>query len=153
MLAALCLIAYLLTLVLGDEYTQGRASRFWMRTTGTITGTRVFSCRRPLEVDYVYVAQGKTYTGHRINFLNTCGSIGADFYQQLVVEWHKDARVAVYFNPKDPSQAILRRDYQNPWYIFSWMIWPAIAVDVVLRFSLWRRLPRLNWSLHRNGSA
>jgi hypothetical protein len=76
----------------------------------------------------------RIYTGNTMNFVGPC-VYSMPVIKTLTHNWHRGATVKVYFNPNDPAEAVLRRDYPNPWSILGWLAIPALVVDALLRHS------------------
>src|SRR5687768_16340582 len=102
---------------------QVAMTRRWPATTGTIEQAGVESqrvrdggrrrSRADAVIHYSYTVDGKDYEGERIwpgfaSMLSMDG-IARAFYDES--RWQPGMQVPVYYNPKDPSRAVLDRSF------------------------------------------
>lgn len=109
----------LISLLFGlTRWTHAKESMSWPQVVGTIMYTRVSKVLVPdessppltydLVVRYTYEINGRRYEGNKL------GLFDRDRRKSYLLEaeeladlFHKDAKVAVYYNPKQPEQAVL----------------------------------------------
>jgi hypothetical protein len=105
----------------------------WPSTLGTVLSSRVV--RRSSSdggttpypvVDYSYQVSGQAYRGNRVMPGPEMGGTGAG---KVVDRYPEGAQVMVYFNPNNPSEALLERGVPGfvKWF---WII--LIAIDLFL---------------------
>ena len=87
-------------------------SRNWPKTEGTILSSTVRhdSTRKSgsfrAEVTYTYTAGSVSFTGDRISFGNF-GTSGTGHANAIVARYPRNAKVIVYYSPRDPSLSVL----------------------------------------------
>lgn len=113
MFAGVIVLAYV------SKLREMRRARKWVKTAGRITKSQVRAIKRtdsdgasnfenePL-VAYEYTVNGKEYRGTRINFAERIG--GADVGATLA-RYPVNQVVTVFYNPNNPKQAVLERDF------------------------------------------
>jgi len=92
---------------------RGHASTSWPTAPGIVQESRVVesylyrrgACYR-LEVKYSYKAQGDEYMSERLQFGNTWLD-DEDFVRRLAQKYPAGAQIAVHYDPKHPSSAVL----------------------------------------------
>jgi hypothetical protein len=92
---------------------RAKRSRSWPKVEGTILESRVVDKGNAHEprVTYTYTADGKSYVGHRITVGWTLATTGKSA-ERLVAAHAKGSRVAVAFDPADPSYSVLATGFQ-----------------------------------------
>jgi uncharacterized protein DUF3592 len=92
---------------------RGHASKAWPTAPAIVTSSHVAErniyrrglCYR-LEVEYNYKVQDFEYECDRMQFGSTWLD-DEDFVRNLAKKYHRGAKVAVHYNPSDPSSAVL----------------------------------------------
>lgn len=85
-------------------------SRRWLPTQGRILGAITVTVRSPVGfftspmVAYEYTVDGETYQSQTIDYR---GSVRLRAAKQTVERYRWGRRVTVYYNPKDPTLAVL----------------------------------------------
>jgi hypothetical protein len=98
---------------------KGNKSEGWSITTGIITKSDVIdlSIRKghgtcPI-VHFEYSVLGKTYKSDRIFWGNVHLSSSEDASRKVADKYNKDKKVAVYYNPRNPQEAVLETGSAN----------------------------------------
>lgn len=102
------------------QSARGRETRGWTRTQGRIVVARVEEIPAPAEeggpqlepvVRYAYEARGRTYESQQVSVGSsaTARSSHRDEAQRLVDRFPAGREVDVWFDPRDPRQAVLER--------------------------------------------
>jgi hypothetical protein len=111
---------------LGLAYMAFRSSRkagiskSWPTTMGQIvsasvearrsrSGSSGYSTSHYPQVIYEYTVNGQKYMGNHINFGSPIGYGFAGMAERIIVKYPIGGMVQVYYNPADPSQAVLER--------------------------------------------
>lgn len=87
------------------------------------------------DVKYKYKIGGESYTGQRIDF----GTTGAtkDWAKKRAAEYQKGKTVTVYYNPKDPREAVLEQTVaENPnilFFVLFFIPGPLYALFNIIR--------------------
>jgi hypothetical protein len=108
-------------------YLQSRAAaaRGWPSVQGTVM-TSTLEHRRSSDdhgyvdypvVRYTYAVQGERYEGNRLSAGPAWGGTGAE---RVLERYPVGARVTVYYDARDPSQALLERS-APPYLIWLWV--------------------------------
>lgn len=96
-----------------------RRARNWLQTTGRVTKSQVRAIKRtdvdgasnfenePL-VTYEYTVNSKAHRGTRVNFADRIG--GSDVGETLA-RYPVNKIVTVFYNPNNPKEAVLERDF------------------------------------------
>ena len=91
-------------------YNKQRQSLSWPSTTGTVESARIAvtqcdksSSRSPV-ILYMYTVAGVEYRSDRVRF--AAGSCGGDA-RETVDLYHAGATIRVFYDPQDPSEAVL----------------------------------------------
>ncbi len=80
------------------------------------------------EIDYEYRVDGKTFRSKRISIGEDLGDL---FVEQRLAKYPAGASVKVYYNPRNPSQAVLERDApEGVWRTMAIFIGVAILLLV-----------------------
>ena len=91
---------------IADELPQALASPAWPTVEGTVTNSKVR--RRPgkrrLRLRYEYDVKDQTYESHKIAFM---GRVFSGTATERRKRYPSGAKVTVYYNPDDPSVAVL----------------------------------------------
>jgi hypothetical protein len=143
-------VGLLLIWLCGNAVAKVRYGVFWERAPATITHASVETTshrhgynfhlrRRPVHTTwwarmrYVYVVDGRSYTGNRVR---PGGSVGSDTWARRVVRKHPPGtRVRLYYRAENPAQAFLFpaagwREYVLA-AVILWLV--LIVAGVVLR--------------------
>jgi len=125
---------------------RGHESKSWPTAPAVITSTRVAErniyrrgiCYR-LEVEYDYKVQDFEYECDRMQFGNTWLD-DEGFVRNLAKKYHRGAKVAVHYNPNEPSSAVLdtseevvtrlESDYRGKAYLLA-------AMPVIFFVGIW----------------
>ena len=93
---------------------RAQESADWSRTQGWVETSRVerFSptggrVEPRLELSYSYTVQGETYTGDRVRLPVPIPGVLEDGPQQLTGRYPAGLQVDVFYDPEDPSRAVL----------------------------------------------
>jgi hypothetical protein len=117
----LCIQAPLSALILGMiffQYWSYSRVKNWATTTGTIItseivykkfGGRGSKIAHPI-IHYLYHVQGKQYQGETIAPGPVIAGTGSE---RLIQKFPAGSTVEVYYNPQDPSQAVIERIASN----------------------------------------
>lgn len=108
------------------ELKRSRESNGWPSTTGIITHSAIHKVERRREnqteatyyprIQYQYAVFGKGFTADRIAFGSPYG--GEQSKAQAVVDRYPiGGSVAVYYDPDDPSVAVLKAGYSQHAYV------------------------------------
>lgn len=119
---------------------KANASRNWPATTGTVIASGIeprrshsshggYSTAYYPVVQYQYVVNGRTYMSNRITFGAEVGYGWTNMAQKQVDQYPPDANVAVFYDPNDPSMAVLERRVGTSGKIY-WFI--AILILIIL---------------------
>lgn len=99
---------------------QGLASRNWPSVQGEILTSRVddhtLENLRP-EIVYGYTAQGQTFKGTRVGYSGY--SVSRAALEQIVARYPVSSQVTVYYNPQNPSQAVLENQPSQDWQFWA----------------------------------
>jgi len=109
---------------------QVAASRRWFRTAGRIVSSgheevrlasrgRTHRAFRP-QVVYRYEAGGQIYAGERVAFGATVVSTAASWLGDTAARYPEGAEVEVFYNPLEPSDAVLERRAAGLWLV--WLV-------------------------------
>jgi hypothetical protein len=104
-------------------------------TTGTVISSRVQanhgsdSTTYSPELEYRYVVDRQTYTGHRYAY-STGGSSDSGYARRIVDRYPASKTITVYYDSDDPSEAVLTRDVQNESYFFLLFLQPFWLVGL-----------------------
>lgn len=60
-------------------------------------------------ITYEYIALTKVYEGSRIGFFSRDSSTSPDSFDDLLAAYQKGAKIKVYYDPENPSEAILKQ--------------------------------------------
>ena len=113
----ICLVGIALIVVgILKKNKAAKAAKTWLPTSGIILGSRVETRRsRDSEgnskvsyhpvVDYQYQVIGQSFNGDRIGFSQ--GNFASAKADKLIAPYQEGAQVTVYYDPSDPSQAVL----------------------------------------------
>ena len=110
------------------QLSRGRASRQWPSTNGTI-GPRPISRRVAFPIPallgrffYTYRVGSSEFTGHRIWFgSDVATSIPNPAYTWLGESFPPEAVVAVYFNPANPAESVLKTGCSPGTYVLAFV--------------------------------
>lgn len=116
---------------------RAAASLAWPSTQGAVTSSMLTSFSsedsatsyQP-KVEYGYTAAGKAYTGKRIAF-GAAGSGNGAAEQKVVLKYAIGSAVEVFYNPDDPSDAVLERDAAASNKVF-WILGVVFVVSGVV---------------------
>jgi hypothetical protein len=99
------------------SWLRARASRSWPRTGGRITESTLDREVRHGRSDsymprvrYEYTVGERTYGGSQLNFWGSVGGSRA-VAERTTARYPAGATVTVYYNPQDPSEAVLDRAF------------------------------------------
>ena len=108
------------------------AARAWTETTCTVLSSQVAESSdsdgttyRP-EIVYVYTVDGRPYQADRYDFAGVWSS-GRSGKEEIVAGYPPGARVACWYDPNEPAQAVLFRGFA-PSYLFG--LFPLIFLLV-----------------------
>jgi hypothetical protein len=105
----------------------------WDETTGTVTASSLIQVNDgpdEAEIAYEYRVAGRRYTGSRVGYLRFVSQRAA---YRFLNDHPAGSAIAVYFDPRDPSSAVLQRGG-----VGTGVIMVAIGIALLL---LRRRLP------------
>ncbi len=102
------------------QSSRGRATQGWTRTQGRVTAAHVEELHGPAEaggsrfrpvVRYTYEAGGRTHASERVSVGLSPAPDLADRAQaeDVIRRFRVGAEVDVWFDPRDPGQAVLER--------------------------------------------
>ncbi len=114
------IVALFLLIMALRSMRRATASQSWVQTSGQIIASTLEARRSHSSsggystayypvVTYQYVVNGQMYQGSRINFGSPIGSGFAGIAQRWLARFPAGATVPVYYNPNDPTQAVLER--------------------------------------------
>ncbi len=106
-------------------------------TEGRLSKSRIRVARLCIELDYLYLADGVAYEGHRLNAGWHCFA-SEQRIRELLKKYPSGKEVKVYYNPENPSQAMLEPGLD--WSIF--FLWGVGFITVSLMWPLIRRKKR-----------
>ena len=114
------------------------AVKDWPSTPGTITESRAitnYSRKGQPWISYKYEVNGKKHTGYGI----TPGAEINDpaFAREVLTRFPKGAEVTVYYNPKNPSSAVLDRDSISQKYMWGWFWLGNLLMPVIILLGTW----------------
>lgn len=121
------------------EYQQWQDSPNWVATTSTYLSI----ASKSSQVLYAYEVNGVTYEGDRTHFFVT-----AVYQSNPHLDWinrHLSAeQVTVYYNPKNPQQAVLVREVEGDFWRSNGMmlivVCGSVLFPVLFFVFIWRRL-------------
>jgi hypothetical protein len=109
-------IAAGLVLYLAHVRGQVRSSLRWPSAVGTVTGTAARQHRTQGStshyfptVNYAYAVDGRPFTGSRVAFGLAAHLRGYPTAEQAQAHYALGAQLPVYYNPRNPGEAILER--------------------------------------------
>jgi hypothetical protein len=136
------LVAVVLIAVAVTVQLRARRSMRWFSTTGQISsatvdervenGTKTFYC--PM-IAYEYDVDGHHYMQNRLMMGSPFRSSNRNAAQRWVDRYAEGSTVTVYYNPDNPSEAVLVRKASGPVMVF-WGI-AIVLVVVAVAASLW----------------
>ncbi len=110
------------------QYRWAKQSARWAVTTGTITHAALreekhtpdddsapFYTYHP-EIRYTYIAEGKTHEGSRVQFGGFPDFTQAEA-QEILAQYPVGAQVTVYYDPDQPTNAVLVVEQMAPYEI------------------------------------
>lgn len=136
---------------------RAQESADWPRTQGWVETSRVERFARTggrveprLELSYSYSVQGETYSGHRVRLPAPVPGVLQDGPQQLTGRYPAGLQVDVFYDPEDPSRAVLEPGAPAAAYLpilggaaLALVGAAAFAAGVVLGLKrAWARRPR-----------
>ncbi len=113
----ICLVGIALIVVgILKKNNAAKAAKTWLTTSGTILGSRVEArssqdsegnskTRYHPVVEYQYEVMGQNFNGDRIGFSQ--GNFPSGKAEKLISPYQEGAQVTVFYDPSDPSQAVL----------------------------------------------
>jgi hypothetical protein len=134
----LMMIFYLVSLI-----WRGRASQHWPSTKGRIDTSRVdarrvygkggsYTVHDPM-IMYRYKVGKSEYFGARVSF--DLGSDTSASAHRIVDQYPYDSPVEVFYNPKDPSKAVLDRSNPKFGYYMWLLFFSAVSVIIALAYA------------------
>ena len=106
---------------------------FWPSTEGIITKSGIKKDTKQIkydyyypEIEYSYKVRGKIYKSNKI-FLTQIAS-DLKTIEKLVNQFPENRRVKVYYNPLNPKEAILKRDYHTGMFIQTLVFFGMLSV-------------------------
>lgn len=123
---------------------SGNASKNWPTTPGTMivsNFTSTYSCDNNngcqtyynLVLEYSYSVSGKSYMGNMLS-LSSSSSTSYNYVYGIINQYPPGANVTVYYNPSNPSQAVLQTGTGSGTYILLvlGLIFAAVGAFVAL---------------------
>lgn len=88
---------------------------FWKKTEGTLIRSRPkrvesivrYETYEP-DIEYIYSVDGKEYRSNRLFITDFQSDL--DTVKRVLSEFNQSDRVTVYYNPRNPSEAVLKRN-------------------------------------------
>jgi hypothetical protein len=123
-------------------YLTSAASRDWPSVDGVIERSEVQSSvdrngtAYGAMVSYKYTVNGVQYSANRVGHADYVSS-NPDHAQSIVLKYKTGAAVPVYYNPADPSKAVLEVGVKNFTILSLLACLACVGIGI---FSLWR-----NW--------
>lgn len=103
---------------------RAQESADWPRTRGWVETSRVQRFSRTggrveprLELSYSYTVDGQTYEGRRVRLPAPIPKMLRDGPQQITGRYPAGLEVDVYYDPQDPSRAVLERGAPTAAYL------------------------------------
>lgn len=129
-----------------DAY-QALRSDTWSTVEGKIVSSSITKVKHPGEtpayypdIQYVYQVEGKVYTGNRI-FWGEFGSGSPSSAQAVVNNYKVGMSVTVYYDPRNPANAILERGAR--WASFALLFGGLLfSIVGVVGFLYWDKLKK-----------
>jgi hypothetical protein len=125
-------------------YLSSVASRDWPSVTGVIEASDVQSWTGrngtvyDARIYYKYAVNGVQYLGKRVGHADYVSTPG--HAQSIISKYKKGAAVPVYYNPADPSKAVLEVGVKK---FTSFSLLACLIVFSIGLFGLWRNW--MNW--------
>ncbi|WP_051654209.1 DUF3592 domain-containing protein [Persephonella sp. KM09-Lau-8] len=105
----------------------------WPKTEGIIIKSEIQKDKRTIAYDYYYphieykyTVNGKEYISNRI-FLTEMAS-DYETIKKLVEKFPEGSKVKVYYNPFNPSDAVLKRNYHTGMFIQTLVFFSMLSV-------------------------
>ena len=157
------IISFIICLLIGimfiansiSSIQKGSDSENWPSTTGYIISSNIV--RHPSKHGYTYGANityqysinDHTYSSNRISYGDYSSSDG-EHANQLVTQYYVGRNVTVFYNPKNPSEAILEPGATFFSYMFLLAgILPIVIGIIILYFFVIRSKIKKNWDNNR----
>jgi hypothetical protein len=142
--AILGLIALFILLRALQGWAAASASRAWPSVSGRVLNSSLIRTPRrgtsgggsyvPMIV-YEYQVDGKVYRGQRYSFGTQVGTGFTGIASRVVDRYPEGSAVDVYYNPENPSEAVLKRSAGGSWgNLLMVVVLAAAAVIVLVRF-------------------
>jgi len=105
-------------------------SKSWPTVEGEITTAEVLDKRKPGErhstykarIEYQYSVEGVAHSGDRVSFAGDVSSSNRGAASELTARYREGSKVAIYYDPEDPSDSVLEPGMTAMVYLF-----PAIG--------------------------
>ena len=103
------------------DWRKYRESESWLTGTAKITNTAITSHRGnkggtsyQVHISYTYQVLGQSFQGNQLSF----GSEGTHYgtrqeAEKIIAQYPEDNQASIYYDPNDPSQAVLERKYDS----------------------------------------
>jgi len=123
----LTVVGIIVVIAIGIELVEARDSQQWTSVRGEIASTdfrrrmTVGGSRYCLDVSYQYAVNDQRYTSTRIKPHSLCykTTIDAEIAQ---LAYPEGGAVTVYYDPKNPEQALLDRTIEYRAFYFGWAV-------------------------------
>ena len=128
---------FFLAVSVWDVY-KGFSSRSWLATNAVVTAIeeRVDTMGRGIgrywHVEYTYEANGSRFEASKLTF---SGFLPPDI-KSSVKNWKVGQKIEIFFNPKDPHDAVLRQGIT----IHQYVIAPTCALVITIIFYVSRKI-------------
>ena len=116
--AVVAILVATISLVLGvNNYCRAKACLDWPSVEGKITVSElvygIADDSADLEFEYEYEVDGESYVSDKVDFGEPFATgLSEHVYIRQVQKYKKDSGVTVYYDPEDPSMAVLERDVE-----------------------------------------
>lgn len=142
--AVLGLIALFILLRAVRGWMAASTSRAWPTVSGRVLNSSLIRTARrgtsgggsyvPMIV-YEYQVDGKVYRSNRYSFGSQIGTGFSGIASRVVDQYPEGATIDVYYNPDNPSEAVLKRSSGGSWgNLLMAVVLAAAAVIVLVRF-------------------
>ncbi len=104
-LIVVALVCVAVCFIVLSAMKKKKAAQAWPSVPGTVTSSRVQQKEDESDavVTYSYAVNGKDYQGNRVGFFSR------DTAQQVVSRYPSGKQVEVFYDPANPSSAVLER--------------------------------------------
>ncbi|MBF0235667.1 MAG: DUF3592 domain-containing protein [Desulfamplus sp.] len=113
------------------------SSQNWSHTTGIISSSYVETSQsnrgtisHTPSISYQYEVEGSIYSNEQIYFGGSFGQRSFADVEPLVLQFPEGKQVTVYYNPNDPKESVLNRDYFDYWSCFIMLLLGGLFITL-----------------------